>query len=50
MYWIDVIFKACQAIMSIQINLFGYYITLTQVLLYGFLLFVLTWFIFRLLR
>lgn len=47
---IRLIFDACSAIMNISINLFGYSITLWNVLFYGFVVFVIGSFVFKLMR
>lgn len=47
---IRLIFNACAAIMEISINLFGYSVTLWNVFFYGFVIFVIGSFIFKLMR
>ena len=50
MYVIRIIFSACSAIMNISIDLFGYTVTLWNVLFYGFVVFVIGSFLFKLMR
>lgn len=50
MYIIRIIFSACSAIMDIPVYLFGYSISLWNVLFYGFVIFVIGAFIFKLMR
>lgn len=50
MHIIRLIFNACASIMEIPINLFGYSITLWNVLFYGFVIFVIGSFVFKLMR
>lgn len=47
MHVIRAIFNLCSSIMYISINLYGYNITLWQVCLFGFIVFVLGRFVFR---
>lgn len=50
MYIIRILFSACSAIMNIYIDLFGYSISLWNVFFYGFVIFVIGTFIFKLMH
>lgn len=46
----QILFRLCQSIMSIPIDLLGYTITLWQVMIFGFVGFVCLYFVFSLFR
>ena len=49
MYYIQIIFRACSSILSIHMNLLGYSVSLLDVMIYGFLVFIIGEFIFAML-
>lgn len=50
MYYIKLIIKTCEVLMSIPIDLFGYHITLMQVTVYLFVIFVLMAILYKVLH
>ena len=47
MNWVKAIINACTAIMTTSVDLFGYHVNLLQVVIYGFMVFILFFFICR---
>lgn len=50
MYYVKFIIKACEAIMTIPIDLFGYRITLMQFTVYAFVVFTLMIILYKVLH
>lgn len=50
MYYVQLIFRACSKILSYHMNLLGYSVSLLEVMIYGFLVFIVGKFIFNMLN